>query len=469
MLWRLLAVALLVVGIGMTGTTGTTPRASAAAGLEWAACPEDATMQCASLTLPIDWHRPDGPSFELAVARRTATDPDHRIGTLLFLPGGPGISGIDFLLNVDSYFSETLQSRFDIVTFDQRGSGRSHPVECDADLVNSPPVVYPTDQGEFEELAAYHGRLWQSCRALTGPLIDYLDTSSEVRDVEALRMALGERQLSFYAPSYGSMAGQVYLEQHPDRVRVMVFDSPVDHSLGGRDYIGMMAAALEGGYDDFADWCARDESCALHGQDARSVLRQLYARADRGDLGGVSSVEIADRVRYGMYSAIRFWPGLADYLHSLQQGLPTAQKTATYSTFPVICEDWDFGVDEQRDVDALLRMQRAIAPTTRLNTLAQGDATACVGWPATTDFPQRELQVDEAPAVVVSTSQWDQATPQPWAEHIAAEIPGARLLTYAGTAHTPYLESDCMVAAIDHYLVTRKQPARGKVCRQVLP
>src|SRR5262249_28454690 len=59
----------------------------------WQPCAEDPTAQCGTVSVPVDWSRPDGPRIELALARRPATDPEHRVGALVVNPGGPGISG----------------------------------------------------------------------------------------------------------------------------------------------------------------------------------------------------------------------------------------------------------------------------------------------------------------------------------------------------------------------------------------
>ncbi|MEJ8672366.1 hypothetical protein WKI71_40600 [Streptomyces sp. MS1.AVA.1] len=110
----------------------------------WKPCPEDATAECGTLRLPVDWARPSGETFDLAVARRKATDPARRVGVLLVNPGGPGASGVDFAVDeAKSHFSPGIQERFDIVGFDPRGVGRSHPVMCSTELLRRQPSVYP--------------------------------------------------------------------------------------------------------------------------------------------------------------------------------------------------------------------------------------------------------------------------------------------------------------------------------------
>ncbi|MFD9421943.1 MULTISPECIES: alpha/beta fold hydrolase [unclassified Streptomyces] len=145
------------------GRPGRSPTAQEA--IDWKPCPQDAAAECGTLRLPIDWARPSAEKFDLAVARRKATDPDRRVGALLVNPGGPGDSGVDFAVRrATSHFGADVQQRFDIVGFDPRGVGGSQPVTCSTELLNQAPSTYPRNQTEFERLATYNRALRQDCR-----------------------------------------------------------------------------------------------------------------------------------------------------------------------------------------------------------------------------------------------------------------------------------------------------------------
>src|SRR3712207_5817035 len=94
----------------------------------WGPCDpaEEAPEQvlCGTLEVPVDWRRPDGPTFELALAKHPAADPSRRIGSLLINPGGPGGSGVSFAFGAAESFSPEVVDRFDIVGFDPRGQAR---------------------------------------------------------------------------------------------------------------------------------------------------------------------------------------------------------------------------------------------------------------------------------------------------------------------------------------------------------
>ncbi|KOG20216.1 alpha/beta fold hydrolase, partial [Streptomyces viridochromogenes] len=83
----------------------------------------------------------------------------------------------------------------------------------------------------FAALRAANRALGESCRDLTGPLADHMDTGSVVRDMDAIRAGLGEKRISYYGVSYGTAIGQQYAERYPHRVRAMTLDSNMDHSL----------------------------------------------------------------------------------------------------------------------------------------------------------------------------------------------------------------------------------------------
>src|SRR4051812_15476583 len=83
--------------------------------IAWRQCPENVQAQCGTLRVPADWANPYGPTVPLTVARRPATDPAQRIGTLFVNPGGPGSSAVDFTLDAPTFFSVDLRKHFDIV------------------------------------------------------------------------------------------------------------------------------------------------------------------------------------------------------------------------------------------------------------------------------------------------------------------------------------------------------------------
>ena len=96
--------------------SGAAPGGGPAAGVHWTPCGD--RLECATVPVPLDWSRPHGPAISLAVMRHLATDPAHRIGSLLLNPGGPGDSGVDEVASRGAFFDALTGGRFDVVSWD---------------------------------------------------------------------------------------------------------------------------------------------------------------------------------------------------------------------------------------------------------------------------------------------------------------------------------------------------------------
>jgi pimeloyl-ACP methyl ester carboxylesterase len=432
----------------------------------------------------VDWKRPWGATLDLALARHLATDPERRIGSLLINPGGPGGSGVGFAFSAPDAFSPELLERFDIVGFDPRGVGRSNPVMCDEDLVNAQwDAIYPDSASSFAALRKANRALGENCRDLTGPLVDHMDTASVVRDMDAIRAGLGEKRISYYGVSYGTGIGQQYAERYPHRVRAMTLDSNMDHSLGNWAYQKTEVIAMEESYGQFADWCARTPSCALHDQDARALFDSLYKRADAGEivLPGdppyTYTPEDLQSLAFGYMYDPATWFEFADVLADLDapeaetpRSLRKRGEPTEFAYLPVMCQDYDFDVRSYQTLARYERELARIAPVTRLSSLAWTDLTGCQDWPTEVTNPQHRLQVDGTPPILMTNSRYDVATPHSWGSNAARQIGReAVFLTYDGVGHGDYWLSPCARDAIDTYLLTLKTPRKGTHCPAVWP
>jgi pimeloyl-ACP methyl ester carboxylesterase len=188
-----------------------------------------------------------------------ASDPNKRIGALLFNTGGPGGVATPELSEgpVIVPFSENLKQHFDIVGMDPRGLQASQNVVCDPDLWNEANNVsaFPRNAAELDFLVNAWGAVGNSCRKLTGPLLDHTDSASVARDFEAVRLALGNKPLNFLGLSYGTVIGTAYLELFPENVRAMVLDSDVDHSQEQTFSILTESRGYEATLNKFFEWC----------------------------------------------------------------------------------------------------------------------------------------------------------------------------------------------------------------------
>jgi pimeloyl-ACP methyl ester carboxylesterase len=477
-------VASLIVTLLLALGAAVVPRAAGAAPpIDWAPCEEDPTAQCGTLSVPVDWSRPRGARLDLALVRLPATEPYARIGSLVDVPGGPGDSGVDRVLSNRGRFIANLNRRFDIVGYDARGIGRSHPVVCSAELLAQEPPPVLTSQAAFDARLAYNRRLRENCRARTGPVFDHVDTLSGVHDLDAIRAALGEESLTFRGRSYGTLLGAQYAELHPRRVRALVLDSVTDHSAGTRANLEAQAANLQDSFDEFVAWCLRASDCALSGRDVRAVWAGLLARAERGELPNpddpataLSPFFLIDLAEQGFRRPD--WPLLAQVLADLDTSTDASQPMATSAAasqadphpgVAIFCSDYDLPVRDYREYAALLRRSRAVAPDMRYSTFAVYGTAACLGTPKPVNNPQHRLKVRHAatPLLLVNALH-DPATGYNSATNVARQLGDeAVLLTYRGWGHITYGRSECIDAIVDRYLFTRTLPAPGTSCPAV--
>ncbi|WP_117212203.1 alpha/beta hydrolase [Allorhizocola rhizosphaerae] len=461
--------------------TGPAQAAGPRSAIDWQPCPDAPGVECGTLTVPVDWSRPGGPTIDLALARRKAAVPAERIGSIVVNPGGPGGAGAG-LVKQTQFLSDDVARRFDIVGFDPRGVGQSSPILCDRAISEEQFPVEPQNQAEFEQMVDHNRRYGESCRALSGPVFDFVDSVSVARDIDAIRAAVGDSKLTYYGVSYGTLMGQMYAELFPDRVRALVLDSNMDHSLPTAfHFMRTETVGFEESYEEFAKWNERTPDSPLAGQDARAVYRELLARAERGELKlpdgtPVSALDFRFRTFGSFYGPS--WRSLAQ-AYALLQSTGTAdagpfglrQETVADPFQAVFCQDWRLPLRNYYELAAYRAvLQRTVAPTVESSPLGELATTACQGWPDRTTNPQHVLRVRSKQPILMVNSRFDPATPYQWATNAASQSRSFVLLHYDGWGHGAYFAgSSCVTGAVDTYLFTRRTPPRDTHCPAVPP
>src|SRR5215210_7022697 len=200
----------LIVACAFIPMIGNLPPAGAqtpGAGLVWSPCPApfatSATpvvdpaqfppgLECATLSVPLDYSRPEGEQITIGLNRLPALDPEQRIGSLVFNPGGPGGAATE-IIALEALgaplFTPAVRAHFDIVGMDPRGVGASTPVRCDPTVWNQVVSWFPRDETSFAQLQEHYRSFSESCLRLTGPLLGHLDTTNVARDLESVRAA----------------------------------------------------------------------------------------------------------------------------------------------------------------------------------------------------------------------------------------------------------------------------------------
>ncbi len=482
--------ALLLLIAGAATQASAAPAGHETRAITWSPCAEAPALSCGTITLPVDWAKPNGATFELALAKRPADDPASSKGPLFINPGGPGGSGVSYAFTAGNLFSPAVLRSFDIIGIDPRGVARSHPVVCTAAALDRPGfTVLPRTPAEYTALTAYNKQLAADCRQQTGPLYDHVDSVSVARDLDAVRAALGADKLNWYGASYGSLMGQMYAELFPHRIRSMVNDGNMDHSLGKWPFLLSEGAFAEDSFEQFVKWCGQSPNCALTGQDVSKVYAELLAKADAGELVDpadgttVSTWSLLDVTQF--YFSRPRWVQLGQLLASLHAGTPTAttlrsakselaktrgttQRAADEELVedvrPQFCQDWSVPVSGFRELDAMYKASQKVAPRMRASVLALSSITSCIGVPKVNN-PQHRLNVKGAPTILMLNGIHDPATGYAWALNAKQQLgKGAVLVTYEGSGHVVYSRTACTRAAADNYLLDLTVPANGTRC-----
>lgn len=459
--------------------------------LRWRECGVPG-FQCATMKAPLDYARPGAGDVRLAVARKKATGPGDRIGSLLVNPGGPGGSAIGYLQAYAGIgYPAEVRARYDMVAVDPRGVARSEPVKCldgrEMDAYTQTDVT-PDDAAEEERLVQAYRDFAEGCGARSARLLRHVSTVEAARDMDILRAVLGDRRLHYVGASYGTFLGATYAGLFPDRVGRLVLDGALDPSLPARRLNLDQTAGFERAFRSFARDCARRADCPL-GDDAEEIgpnLKEFFAELDARPIptGDVDGRELGEALATtGVIAAMydeSAWPLLRDALTSamkendgagllmLSDSYYEREAGARYANLmfanaAVNCLDLPAAFDTPEQVRDALPAFREASPVF-------GEAFAwaslnCAYWPvAPTGEPRRITAEGAAPIVVVGTTR-DPATPYRWARALAGQLASARLLTYDGDGHTAYGRgSGCVDAAINRYLLEGTPPKNGKRC-----
>lgn len=454
--------------------------------LVWNECEEVETgyasqMECATLAVPIDWSEPGGLQLTLDLARFPARGTASRRGVVVVLSGGPGGSGIDDLPYVADGLPEVLD-RFDLIAHEPRTALALRTVPPSCRQPSGSIVDLPTDAVHYAEILEPLVEAVQRCRLddVTG-LIDHLDGLSQALDIEAIRRALQEDELSLTAQSYGGVVVATYARMLPERVRAAYVDGSASHP----DYPFVRGSGTQvREFRRFAEWCETSPECALHGEDVIEAWVALTDEANRSPIPATSE-------RYGdgrlsgvqLHFLTRRWrdpgPGNTNWL-ALAENIDRARR-GDASAFI----DWAYGNLSGWTVPVVIAMQCPDGAEGRLGfedfrgrleRHQQADpllygvklmGLSCGAWPGPLANPPSPLPGQDLPPFLGAGTRDNDLVPT---QQLLEHIPGSVTIAVPGSGHVVYLPgaadtaNQCVLDHLSRYLLDLALPPLGTEC-----
>jgi pimeloyl-ACP methyl ester carboxylesterase len=430
-----------------------TPAAGAA--ISWGVCAESNNIACGHLSVPLDPRDPSQGAITLALRRHRAPLGEAK-DAVIALAGGPGQSAISFLGSFDQLLGPIVATR-DLIAFDQRGTGFSHPLSC----------------AVFEHTHSGSPRTVGLCGSEIGETRGLFTTAQSVADIEDIRQAGGYEKLVLYGTSYGTKVAERYAQEYPSRVEALVLDSVVPPN-GPEAFERPTFAAVP---RILRQLCAQ-AACAQITRNPVSDLGRLVGRMGGGAVHGtligrhgkahrrrISSNDLVGILLEGDFnpllraefpaavrSAVRGDDAaLARLLAHAEGGGEGSEEEAGPEAFDLplyystICDETSFPwnplanpIKRLHEAHAALSAiaASAFAPFTRANAFALSDMPACAYWPQTPGGPElNATPLPDVPTLILSGAD-DLRTPTSGALEVAREIPDANLLVAPNTGHS---------------------------------
>src|SRR4051812_37826045 len=446
---------------------------AAQAALSWKPCVDFRGVRCATLNVPLDRGGVDPGVIPLRIARVGRTSGP----TLISLSGGPGGAGVSEMLGVVPLVPG-LENHFQLIGYDQRGTGRSGLLRCPA---------LEKDRHLRDTAAA------EECANRLGVARHHYTTPDSVEDMEAIRQQLGVDKLTLFGISYGTELAIAYARAHPDHVKRLILDSTVDaddRDPYGRVNFRAMPATLKA----LCPAKCKDIS-SDPGADLAKLVAQLRAkpmtvfaydslgRSHRVKITPVALFDLMFDADYdppvraaipiGVKAALAGDGALLARLISEARrledlGSPRDFSTARYAT---VCETtplpWPAGTPIDQRPAVTQQAISTVAPSAFFpfdaRVVVEDEIDLCLRWP---DVPRASRPAPppyrKVPTLLLQGGE-DLRTPPEWSANVAARIPGAVRLVVPGVGHSTVSDPrDCAADAIIDFVSGKKVPTHCK-------
>jgi len=479
-----LTVAVASVATGLVPAVSQAGAAASQGTIRWEKCPPEISpiplpegMECGTVKVPLDYRKPAGRTIDIAISRLPSKKPDKRRGVLLTNPGGPSPGQNYPAFLVATGLPQSVRDSYDVIGMDPRGMGRSTPVTCDLTLKqqeagNVPP--YARNAADVTKRAAEVKQIAKQCAASkTAWMLPHVSTANTARDMDQVRVALGESKISFAGASWGTHLGAVYTTLFPERSDRIVLDSNVGPD--GWDYPNdrLFARGFADRFPDFAKYAAANHREYGLGRTPAQVTAkyfELAARLDKKPLPTIDGSSFRLLTLVFMYGAQQL-PTLAGIWRAVDAnqplpvpdiGTPQNMENLVSARYYMICNDsrWPRTVREyQRNVE----IDRVRYP---MFGAAGANVQPCAYWPAPTEPPVRIT--DRGPSNVLMVQNLrDPATPLVGAQKLLRAFGNRATMVTAdqgGHGVYPMGRNQCAKHAVTAFLTTGDRPDRSYHC-----
>ncbi len=430
--------------------------------VSWSNC--GAGVECGVLTTLLDSNDQASPKVQIGVARRVARA-SNRLGVLIVNPGGPGGSAVDMVTdtNLDKSMPSVMRDRFDVIGIDPRGTTRSLPVLCS---------VSPTGATDEERSKNYAS----ACGSRSGSVLPFVSTSNSADDIEALRIALGEQQISYLGFSWGTYLGGLYAQKYPNSIRSMILDGGVDPTRFGVASREDQMKAQERSLSEFLTACEKSSAAACPLKTAGKTTKLRYEemlliaeqtgigaeKINRDDLEALTGIllglswtalarALGDLSKGGTASTLSIF----DYLNS-----DSSSRYEDGSYEAVACRDGFFASahpEENISKDARAERYRKAAPHFLVFAEYWATESTCSAW-TVPPRPTAALSTTAGSKIMVIGNTLDLRTPIEWSQGLASQL-GAKMVTYDDYVHTAAFSGEpCITEASNNWLTALSNP-----------
>ncbi len=424
-------------------------------------------VKCATIEVPEDRDRPDGRKIGIFAAILPANTVNPKDDPLVILAGGPG-QAASTLATFASRLTELRRTR-DVVLIDQRGTGRSSALSCEA--------FKPRDDDVFEPDPVPRARACVDELKAKGVDLAQYTTAAWIADLEAMRAALGYEKWNLWGGSYGTRVAQEYLRRHPGRVRTMTLDGVAPP---GMIITVDVWKTREAALDAIIGACAASAPCRASHPDVAQTLRDI--ERDLGPAG--REIEIVDprtgksrreRITFDVIVAalqpLTYAPETAVLLPEMLALAAKGDLAPLFAANPMASGRDDeqlnaalhFSVTCAEDVPRIDDASRAILEPLRSRRLATQTIAVCGVWPrgkVAADFAQPVTS--DVPTLLFSGGM-DPVTPPAYGDAVAKSLSQSRHIVAPGYGHIVSVHA-CGPRMIAAFVEAARSDAAPQAC-----